>query len=336
MITVQVPLRISFLGGGTDYPSWYREHGGRVLATTIDKYVYVSLRHLPRFFQHRVRVAYSEVEHEQTAADLKHPVFREVFRYTGIVRDIEAHYDADLPGRSGMGSSAAFVVGLLHAIARLRGSAPSPMQIARDAIHIEQKMIGDVVGCQDQVTTAHGGFNLIDFGCDESISVTRAALGDRCRHDLEQAMLLMYTGLSRHASEIAKTYAVCLNQGQKEIMQALGDMVNDGYNRLKDGDIEEFGRFLDEAWSLKRRLSHSVSNDRIDAIYHTAKGAGAWGGKLLGAGGGGFFLLIVPPERQADVREALRDVVEIPVRFESAGSKIIGYQPNGRPPRAPS
>lgn len=336
MITVRVPLRISFLGGGTDYPSWYREHGGRVLATTIDKYVYVSLRQLPRFFQHRVRVAYAEVEHEQTTAALKHPIFREVFRYTGIEEDIEAHYDADLPGRSGMGSSAAFAVGLLHAIASLRGSAPSPMQIARDAIHIEQNMIGDVVGCQDQVTTAHGGFNLIDFGRDESISVTRAALGDRCRSDLEQAMMLMYTGLSRHASEIARSYAVCLNQRQKGIMQALGDMVSEGYNRLKDGDIEGFGRLLDEAWSLKRRLSHSVSNDRIDTIYHTARRAGALGGKLLGAGGGGFFLLIVSPERQAEVREALRDTIEVPVRLESAGSETIGYQPNGKPGLLPS
>ena len=331
MITVRVPLRISFLGGGTDYPSWYREHGGRVLATTIDKYVYISLRGLPRFFQHRVRVAYAEVEHKQTTAAVKHPIFREVFRYTGIVKDIEAHYDADLPGRSGMGSSAAFVVGLLHAIASLRGSVPSPMQIARDAIHIEQNMIGDIVGCQDQVTIAHGGFNLVDFGCDESISVTRAAIGNRCRNDLEQAMMLMYTGLSRHASEIAKTYAVRLNRGQKGIMQALGDMVNEGYNRLKDNDIEAFGRLLNEAWSLKRRLSHSVSNGRIDAFYHTARRAGALGGKLLGAGGGGFFLLIVPPERQADVREALRDVIEIRIRFESEGSRTISYQPNGRP-----
>ena len=336
MITIRVPLRISFLGGGTDYPSWYREHGGRVLATTIDKYVYVSLRRLPRFFQHRVRVAYAEVEHAQTTAALKHPIFREVFRYTGIVEDIEAHYDADLPGRSGMGSSAAFVVGLLHAAAGLRGSVPSPMQIARDAIHIEQNMIGDVVGCQDQVTTAHGGFNLIDFGCDESISVTRAALDDRCRNDLEQAMMLMYTGLSRHASEIAKTYAVRLNQEQKGIMRALSDMVNEGYNCLKDEDIEAFGRFLNEAWSLKRRLSRNVSNGRIDEIHHTARRAGAWGGKLLGAGGGGFFLLIVPPERQADVREALRDIIEIPVRFERAGSKMIGYQPNGKPTLSPS
>ena len=336
MITVRVPLPISFLGEGTDYPSWYREHGGRVLATTIDQCVYVSVRKLPRFFQHSVRVAYSEVEHKQTTAAIKHPIFREVFRYTGIVKDIEAHYDADLPGRSGMGSSAAFVVGLLHAIASLRGSALPPMQMARDAIHIEQNMIGDTVGCQDQVIAAHGGFNLIDFGRDESISATRADLGDRCRNDLEQTMMLMYTSLSHNASEIARTYAVCLNQGQKGIMRALGDMVNEGYNRLKDGDIEAFGRFLDETWSLKRRLSHNVSNDRIDTIYHTARRAGAWGGKLLGAGGGGFFLLIVPPERRADVREALRDVIEIPVRFESTGSKAMSYQPNGRPTRAPS
>lgn len=327
MITVRVPLRISFFGGGTDYPSWSREYGGRVLATTIDKYVYVSVRKLPRFFQHRVRVAYSEVEHEQTTADLKHPIFREVFRYTGILKDIEAHYDSDLPGRSGMGSSAAFTVGLLQAISSLHGAPKSPMQIAREAIHIEQSMIGDVVGCQDQVTAAYGGFNLIDFGRDDSISVTRVAIDDRYQNNLERTIMLMYAGLSRHASEIAGTYAVRLARRQKGILRAIGDMVSEGYSHLQEGDIETFGGLLDEAWALKRRLSPVVSNDRIDTIYRTARRAGAWGGKLLGAGGGGFFMLIVPSERQADVREALRDVPEVQVRFESEGSTTIDYKP---------
>ena len=331
MITVRVPLCISFLGGGTDYPSWYREHSGRVLATTIDKHVYVSLRKLPRLFQHRVRVVYSEVERAQTTAALKHTVFREVFLYTGIVKDIEAYYHADLPERHGMGSSSALVVGLLHAIASFRGSTTSPMQIARDAIHVEQNIIGDVVGCQDHIVTTHGGFNLIEFGRDESISVTPAVISDHCRKDLEQAIMLVNTGASRYASEIAQTYALRPNQRQKGILRTISDMVNVGYNFLKDDDIEAFGRLLNEVWSLKRELSPIVSSDRIDVLYRTAKRAGAWGGKLLGAGGGGFFLLIVHPERQTDVREALRGIIEIPVRFESEGSMTIGYQPNRIP-----
>lgn len=331
MITVRVPLRISFLGGGTDYPSWYREHGGRVLATTIDKHVYVSLRKLPRLFQHRMRAVYSDVEHKQTTAALKHPVFREVFRYVDIVEDIEAYYHADLPERRGMGSSSALVVGLLHAIASFRGSTMSPMQIAREAIHVEQNIIGDVVGCQDQIITAHGGFNLIEFGRDECISITPAVIGDYCRKALEQSIMLVDTGSPRHASEIAKTYALRPDQRQRGILQTLSDMVNAGYNCLKGDDIERFGHLLDEAWSLKRQLSPIVSSDRIDALYRTAKRAGAWGGKLLGAGSGGFFLLVVHPERQADVREALQNIIEIPVRFESEGSMIIGYQPDRKP-----
>lgn len=330
MITVQVPLRISFFGGGTDYPSWYREHGGRVLTTTIDKYVYVSLRRLPRFFDHRVRVAYSHVEHTQSVADLKHPVYREALRYTGILRDIEAHYDSDLPARSGMGSSSAFAVGLLHAASNMRNSFVSPMQLARDAIHVEQNMIGDIVGCQDQVAVAYGGFNLIDFGRDGYISVTPADIDDRYREDLERSMMLIYTGLSRHASEVAKTYARDFGKEQERAMQAIRSTVDAGYKHLKGGDIDTFGRLLDEAWSWKRRLSESVSNERVNAFYTTARRAGALGGKLLGAGGGGFFLLIVRPDRQADVREALRDMTEVPVRFERKGSHTIAYRSNGR------
>lgn len=333
MITVQVPLRISFFGGGTDYPSWYREHGGRVLTTTIDKYVYVSLRELPRFFDHRVRVAYSEVEHTQSVADLKHPVFREALRYAGISRDIEAHYDSDLPARSGIGSSSAFTVGLLHAIASMRNSFLSPMQLARDAIHVEQNMIGDVVGCQDQVAVAYGGLNLIDFGRNGSISVTPAEIDDRCREDLERSMMLIYTGLSRHASEVARTYAVNIDEAQKRTLQAIRSTVDAGYKHLKGGDIDAFGRLLDEAWSWKQRLSESISNERINDVYTTARRAGALGGKLLGAGGGGFLLLIVRPDCQADVREALREMTEIPVRFERKGSKTIPYGSNGTPKR---
>ena len=333
MITVKVPLRISFFGGGTDYPSWYREHGGRVLTTTIDKYVYVSVRKLPRFFDHRVRVAYSHVEHTQSVADIKHPVYREALRYTGISRDIEAHYDSDLPARSGMGSSSAFAVGLLHAVSDMRNSFVSPMQLARDAIHVEQNMIGDIVGCQDQVAVAHGGFNLIDFGRDGSISVTPADIDDRYREDLERSMMLIYTGLSRHASEVAKTYARDFDKERERTMQAIQSTVDAGYKHLKGGDIDAFGRLLDEAWSWKRRLSESVSNERVNAFYTTARRAGALGGKLLGAGGGGFFLLIVRPDCQADVREALRDMTEVPVRFERKGSRTIAYRSNGRPER---
>ena len=322
MIIVRVPFRISFLGGGTDYPSWYRAHGGRVLATTIDKYVYVSVRYLPRFFEHRVRVAYSKVEHTMTTADLQHPVFREVFRYLGVAQDIEAHYDADLPARSGMGSSSALTVGLLLALRALRGSAAPPMQLARDAIHVERDLVGDVVGSQDQVTVAHGGLNRIDFGCDDSITVTPVAVAEREREELERCVMLFYTGQLRISTRVAETYGTDL-AGREQEMRVIADMVDRGYRLVQDGDLEAFGRLLDHAWSLKRSLSPAVSNGSIDRIYSAAKRAGALGGKLLGAGGGGFVLLIVRPDRQAAVRAALRDLLELPARFECGGSRII-------------
>lgn len=328
MIRVRVPLRISFLGGGTDYRSWSSEYGGRVLTTTIGKYVYVSLRKLPRFFNHRVRVSYSRVENVLATGDIDHPVFREVFRYTGVLKDVEAHYDADLPGRTGMGSSSAFTVGLLHAIYGWRGVDASPMQLAREAIHIEQNMIGDVVGCQDQVAVAYGGFNLIDFGSDGSISVTPADVDHRYREELERSVMLFYTGQSRHASQVAETYAGDLVGTQKGTMQAIRDTVDAGYKHLQDGDVDAFGRLLNKAWSLKKQLSPVISNETINTLYDAATRAGALGGKLLGAGGGGLVVLIAHPDRQADVREALGDFQEIQVRFERDGSRIVNYPLN--------
>lgn len=329
MISVRVPLRISFLGGGTDYRSWSGEYGGRVLTTTINKYVYVSLRKLPHFFKHRVRVSYSQVEHVPTAAEIDHPVFREVFRHTGVLQDVESHYDADLPGRAGMGSSSAFTVGLLHAIYGWRGSDVSPMRLAQEAMHVEQHMIGDVVGCQDQVTAAYGGFNLIDFASDGSISVTPADVDDRYKAELERSVMLVYTGLSRHASQVAETYARDLVGTHRGTMHAIRETVDVGCRYLKNGDVDAFGRLLDEAWSLKKQVSRVISNEKINAIYDAAKRAGASGGKLLGAGGGGFVLLIVRPDRRADVREALKDLQEIHVRFERDGSRIVYCQLNG-------
>ena len=329
MIHVRIPLRISFFGGGTDYRSWSGEYGGRVLTTTIDKYVYVSLRTLPHFFNHRVRVSYSQVENVLTTGEIEHPVFREVFRYAGVLKDVEAHYDADLPGRTGMGSSSAFTVGLLHAIYGWRGVETSPMQLAREAIHIEQNLIGDVVGCQDQVAVAYGGFNLIDFGSDGSISVTPVDVDHRYREELERSVMLFYTGQSRHASQVAETYAGDLVGTHKGTVQAIRETVDAGYKHLKDGDVDAFGRLLNEAWSLKKRISPVISNERINALYDAATRAGASGGKLLGAGGGGFVLLIVRPDCQADVRDALGDVQEIHVRFERDGSRIVNVRLNG-------
>ena len=205
-----------------------------------------------------------------------------------------------------MGSRSAFAVGLLQAVASMRNLFLSPIQLARDAIHVEQNMIGDVVGCQDQVAVAHGGLNLIDFGRAGSISVIPADIDDRCREDLERPMRFIYMGLSRHASEVARTYAVNIDKAQKRTMQAIRNTVDAGYKHLKGGDIDAFGRLLDEALSWKQRLSESSSNERINDVYTTARRAGVLGGKLLGAGGG-FSLLIVRPDRRADVREALRD-----------------------------
>lgn len=327
MIVTRTPYRISFFGGGTDYPAWYRAHGGAVLATTIDKYCYLSCRHLPPFFEHRFRVVWSKIEMCQQLDEIQHPAVREVLRHAGVDRGVEIHHDGDLPARSGMGSSSAFTVGLLHALYALKGQMPSKRQLALESVFIEQERLKESVGSQDQVLAAHGGLNHIVFARDGEISVNPVTLSAELTHQLNSHLMLFYTGITRTASEVAESYLQRTEANERH-MQALGDMVAEGLAILSDGrDLARFGRLLDEAWKAKRSLSASVSTGEIDELYEQARAAGAIGGKLTGAGGGGFMLLFVEPHNRPRVRERLSGLLHVPFRFSFGGSQVVFFDP---------
>lgn len=325
MIISRTPFRISFFGGGTDYPAWYRMHGGTVLATTINKYCYISCRYLPPFFDHKIRIVYSKIENCQDSSEISHPAVREVLRYLSIDRGVEIHHDGDLPARSGMGSSSAFTVGLLHALHALKGHIPSVHQLTAESIHVEQDLLKEAVGCQDQVQAARGGFNHILFHQNGDISVQPVTLSRARIDDLNAHLMLFFTGLSRTASKIALSYAQNL-EAKEQAMQAMCDMVQEGISILNSTkDLQSFGALLHEGWLLKRSLGAKISNDYIEQLYQEARSVGALGGKLLGAGGGGFMLLFVRPEDQYRVREKLRQLIYVPFRFEFSGSQIIFF-----------
>jgi D-glycero-alpha-D-manno-heptose-7-phosphate kinase len=330
MIIIRTPFRISFFGGGTDYPAWYENHGGAVLATTINKYCYISCRYLPPFFEHQHRIVYSRIEVVQDISEIEHPAVRGVLGWTGIDRGLEIHHDGDLPARSGLGSSSSFTVGLLHAIATLRGQLVGSTSLARDAIHVEQNVIGENVGSQDQISAAFGGFNKIDFLRDGRFEVNPVIISGARSLELQKHLILCFTGISRIASEVAKSKIE--NFASRKIeLNVMRSMVDDGMKILQDSNvpIEEFGALLHEGWLAKRRLSDKVSNVEIDSIYEEARRAGAIGGKLLGAGGGGFLLLFVKPEHQSAVRTRLKHLVHVPIEFDHTGSRVVLYQPNG-------
>ncbi|WP_205470447.1 hypothetical protein [Breoghania sp. L-A4] len=295
MIITKTPFRISFFGGGTDYPDWYKQHGGAVLATSIDKYCYISCRKLPPFFDHKHRIVYSKIENVKSCAEIVHPAVRGVFEWLDVEDGLEVHHDGDLPARSGLGSSSSFTVGLIHAIKALRGRSVAKEELARNAIHVEQSVIGENVGSQDQVTTAYGGFNRVDFHRSGEIVVAPVVFPNERRAALNDHLLLFFTGVTRVASEIAENQIKNLDSRRSEL-DAMRAMVDEGMSILgADGtDLDAFGRLLHEGWSLKRRLSDKVSTPQIDAYYEAAREAGALGGKLLGAGGGGFLLVFAP------------------------------------------
>lgn len=327
MIISRTPFRISFFGGGTDYPVWYRQHGGAVLATTINKYGYITCRYLPPFFEHRFRVVYSRIEDCHSVEEIAHPAVREVLRYLHIDRGVEIHYDADLPARSGMGSSSSFTIGLLHALYALKGHIPSKKQLAMEGIHIEQERLKEVVGSQDQVLAAYGGFNHITFHPSGEVSVRPVTISLERMRELNSHLMLFYTGIRRTASQVAESYVTNM-EDRKRQLRILKDLVEESLSILSGGqDLSEFGKLLQEAWQVKCSLSAQVSNSQVNEIYDRAVRAGAIGGKLTGAGGGGFMLLFVPPSRQTQVREALHDLLYVPFKFEFSGSQIIFFDP---------
>lgn len=327
MVIARTPFRISFFGGGTDYPQWYEKNGGAVLSTSINKYCYISCRYLPPFFEHKSRIVWSRIENIKNNEEIQHPAVRGALKHLGLDAGLEIHHDADLPARSGLGSSSAFTVGLVHALNALQGKIISKRQLALDAIHIEQEILKENVGSQDQAIAAFGGFNRIEFGGPQKISVQPITLAPEKSNILESHLMLFFTGFSRTASEIAAEQIKNTPLKTHELKR-LGGMVDEAIAILKNGgSLDDFGGLLHEAWQIKRSLSVKISNSSIDEIYEAARGAGALGGKLLGAGGGGFILFFVKPELQARVKDQLRKLLYVPFRFENLGSQIIHYSP---------
>lgn len=330
MIITRTPFRISFFGGGTDYPAWYRDHGGAVLASTIDKYCYITCRFLPPFFSHKHRIVYSRIENVRSNDEIEHPAVRAVLNWANVAEGLEIHHDGDLPARSGLASSSAFTVGLVHALYGLRGQMVSRDVLAKDAIHIEQNIIGENVGSQDQVSATYGGLNRIEFRRDDSFDVAPIILPEHRRTEFLDHLMLCFTGFSRIADEIAKSAIDNMKHRDKEYSR-MREMVDEGVAILTDSHvrIEEFGKLLDQAWQCKRSLSDRVSTPEVDHIYDEAIRVGAVGGKILGAGGGGFMLLFAKPENHARIRERLKGLVHVSFNFEDSGSRVVLYQPNG-------
>lgn len=328
MIITRTPFRISFFGGGTDYPTWYRKNGGAVLSTSIDKYCYITCRFLPPFFKYKHRIVYSQQENVKKINEIEHPSVRESLRYLNIKEGLEIHHDGDLPARSGLGSSSSFTVGLLNALYGLRGEIKNKHQLALDAIHIEQNMIKENVGSQDQTIAAFGGFNKIEFGGDRELHIQPITLKPKVIKNFQDHLMLFFTDLSRNASDIAAEQIRTMDQKEKEL-RTMHTMVDEGISILqKDKNLNDFGKLLNEAWLIKRGLSNRISNETIDKIYATAVKNGAIGGKLLGAGGGGFILFFAPPERHKKIREKLKKFLYVPFKLEHSGSQIIYYSPS--------
>jgi D-glycero-alpha-D-manno-heptose-7-phosphate kinase len=330
MIISRTPFRISFFGGGTDYPEWYREHGGAVLATTIDKYCYISVRELPPFFEHKFRVVYSIVENVQAIDDIQHPAVRGVLEWLKVGKGLEIHHDGDLPARSGLGSSSAFTVGLINAVHALEGRHVSKEQLASEAIHVEQCVLRERVGLQDQISAAFGGFNHITLAENGTFDVRPIVLPKTRLDELQDHLLLVFTGISRTAAEVAETVVGNFTKRSDE-MAAIQQMVEEAIKILSSPgrDLAEFGRLLHELWTRKRSLSDRVSNAAVDDLYESVRRAGAIGGKLLGAGGGGFMLLFVRPEDRSRVADKLGKLIRVPFKFEISGGRIVLYQPDG-------
>ncbi len=329
MIISRTPFRISFFGGGTDYPVWCRENNGAVIATTIDKYCYVTCRYLPPFFDHKFRIAYSFIEHAKRINDIRHPSVRACLNYMKVSHGLEIHHDGDLPARTGLGSSSSFTVGLLHSLYALQGQIVSRKQLAREAIHVEQDLIKENVGSQDQISTAFGGLNLIEFQPGQDFKTYPITLSTNRVNFLHSHLMLVFTGFSRIASEIAGKLVRSTKQKHKEL-KVIHQMVYEAINILNDkNDLSDFGKLLHESWKLKRSLTDNISTPVIDEIYETARKSGALGGKVLGAGGGGFVLLFAKPEHHPAIRRKLKKYLHVPFQFENAGSQIVFYKRDG-------
>ncbi len=324
MIITKTPFRMSFFGGGTDFPGYYREHGGAVISTTFDKYCMVSVGHLPRFFEYSNQLTYSKIERTKTVEEIEHPAVRNAMKYLDM-HELRIDYEADLPARSGLGTSSSFAVGMLYAFYALKGKYVDKKKLAEDAIYLERVLCKESGGIQDQVAASYGGFNRIDF-YDGGFRVSPIVISAERKKKLNENLMLFFTGFARFSGEIAAEQEknIKIKRDELKEMHKLVDVAQQIL--VSKVVLSEFGRLLDYTWKLKKRMADSVSNDAIDELYQKAIGAGALGGKLLGAGGGGFILFYVEKDKQEAVKKALDNLLYIPFEFENEGTRIIYYQ----------
>lgn len=329
MIITQTPFRMSFFGGGTDMESFFREHGGAVLSTTIDKYCYVNVRHLPRFFDYSTELAYSRIERVKSVDDILHPAIKNAMRMMDM-HEIRLDYEADLPARSGLGTSSSFAVGMINAFYALKGKYASKQKLADDAIFLERNLCNEAGGWQDQIAASFGGLNRINFGAD-GYEVLPVIISPDRKKELNENLLMFFTGFTRLSSTVQTANAASVKDEAAKTASLLEmlKLVDTAEQILvnKHTDLAEFGRLLDYTWKLKRQTGGMVSTDKIDLLYERGMEAGACGGKLLGAGGGGFLLFYVEKDKQDAVKKALSDLLYIPFRFENSGSKVIHFTP---------
>ena len=330
MIITQTPFRMSFFGGGTDFPDFYREHGGAVISTTFDKYCYVNVRHLPRFFDYSTELSYARTERVKRVEDIEHPAIREAMKHLDM-HEIRLTYEADLPARSGLGTSSSFAVGMLNAFYALKGKYADKRKLADDAIFLERVLCNESGGVQDQIAASFGGMNRINFNA-EGYTVNPVIISPERKKLLNRNLMLFFTGFSRFSSDIQVAAEKNLKSKQNQLLEMLS-LVDDAEKILTSKtDLEEFGRLLDYTWQLKRGITDKVSTDSIDAVYSRTLQAGATGGKLLGAGGGGFLLFYVDPDKQENVRKALENLLYVPFEFENGGTRVIHYTPESYEP----
>lgn len=326
MIITKTPFRMSFFGGGTDIPEFFYEHGGSVISSTFNKYCYVHVRHLPRFFDYSSQVVYSRIERVKSVNEIEHPAVRECMKFLDM-RELIVSYDADLPARTGLGTSSSFVVGMLNAFYALKGKYAGKKKLADEAIHVERDLCNEAGGWQDQIAASFGGFNRIDF-TREGYEVSPVIISPERKHELNDNLLLFFTGFSRLSSEIQNDTKKNIHDKTRQLLE-MKSLVDDCERILTDkrADINDFGRLLNETWKLKRQTGSRISTNDIDSLYERAMKAGAFGGKLLGAGGGGFLLFYVPRENQKVLIESLRELLLVPFEFENNGTDIIYYDP---------
>lgn len=328
MIISQTPVRISFFGGGTDFPEFFNQEAGAVLSTTIDRYVYLTVNYLSNFFDYRIKVSYSKTELIHRVEEIEHPAVRACLAHVGIDSNIEINYFSHLPARTGLGTSSSFVVGLLHALYGYLGRRVSPFRLAEEAVCLEREVIAENVGLQDQYAAACGGFNYISFQGENQVRLEKVIAPPGVMRQLQESLLIFYTGIQRYSDAIQEKHVARIADNRESLARLAG-LARKGRDLLSGpgSDLDDFGRLLDQGWRLKKDMGTGVSNPEIDGLYGRAIKNGALGGKLLGAGGGGFLLFYVPAPRREAVRRTLADLLEVSFSFENSGSRVIFYDP---------